>query len=68
MKKKKMQKRSANTVQLSNNNKHDVKAIDNLKELAKALPACSNLTGAMRFLCEDEAPKVTERYLALKTA
>lgn len=64
----KMKKKPANTVQLSNSKPQDVKAIENLKELAKVLPACSDITGALRFLCEDEAPKTTKRYKALKAS
>jgi len=65
--KRKMKKKPANTVQLSNSKPQDVKAIENLKELAKVLPACSDITGALRFLCEKVAPKVTEKYLAIET-
>lgn len=68
MAKSKVNKKPANTVQLSNNRPKDVKAIENLQALAKALPACSDITGAVRFLCEKVAPKVTEKYLALETA
>jgi len=68
MKKAKVNKKQAGSIQLSDSKPQDVKAIENLKELQKVLPACSDMTGAVRFLCEYEAPKVTERYLALKTA
>lgn len=68
MQKRQVKKKPANTVQLSNSKPQDVKAIENLKELAKALPACSDITGALRFLCEDVAPKETDRFLTLKTA
>jgi len=68
MKKRKVNKKQASTVQLSSNKSQDVKSIDNLKELQKALPACSDITGALRYLCEDVAPKESERFLALKTA
>jgi len=66
--KRKMKKKPASTVALNSNRSHDVKAIENLKELAKVLPGCSDITGALRYLCEDEAPRVRERFLALKTA
>lgn len=68
MKISKVKKKPANTVQLSNNKPQDVKAIENLKELAKALPACSDITGALRYLCETVAPKESERFIALKSA
>ena len=61
-------KKQASSVQLSNNKPQDVKAIENLKELAKALPACSDITGALRYLCENVAPRESERFLALKSA
>ena len=66
--KSKVNKKQASSVQLSDSKPQDVKAIENLKALQKALPACSDITGATRYLCEYEAPKVTERFLALKTA
>jgi len=67
MKKRKMNKKQAGSVQLSDSKPQDVKAIENLKDLAKALPACSDITGAARFLCEKIAPKITEKYLAIET-
>ena len=67
MAKSKVNKKQASTVQLNNNKSQDVKSIENLKALQKALPACSDITGATRYLCEYEAPKVTERFIALKT-
>ena len=67
-KKRTVNKKQASTVQLNNNKPQDVKSIENLKALAKALPACSDITGATRFLCEKVAPKVTEKYLAIETA
>lgn len=68
MKKSKVNKKQASTVMLNNNKPQDVKAIENLKELAKALPACSDITGALRYLCEVVAPRESERFLELKTA
>jgi len=68
MKKNKVKKKPASTVQLSNSKPQDVKAIENLKELQKALPACSDITAAARYLCEDVAPRESKRFLALKTA
>ena len=68
MKKKQVNEKQASTVQLNSNKSQDVKAIDNLKELQKALPACSDITGALRYLCENVAPRESERFLALKTA
>ena len=66
--KRKVNKKQASSVQLSNNKPQDVKAIENLKALQKALPACSDITGATRYLCETVAPRETKRFLALKTA
>jgi hypothetical protein len=60
---KKVKKKPANTVQLSNRKPQDVNAIENLKGLAKALPACSDITAALRWLCEVEAPKAAKRFL-----
>jgi len=68
MKNGKMTKKPANTVQLSNSKPQDVKAIENLKELANALPACSDITGALRYLCESVAPIEIKRFLAQKIA
>lgn len=65
--KSKVNKKQASSVQLSNNKPQDVKAIENLKDLAKALPACSDITGALRYLCEVVAPKESERFSAIKT-
>lgn len=66
--KRKVNKKQASSVQLSNNKPQDVKSIENLKALAKALPACSDITGATRFLCEKVAPKITQKYLAIESA
>ena len=66
--KRKMRKKPASTIGLNNNRSQDVKSIENLKNLAKALPGCSDMTGALRYLCEDVAPRESERFLALKTA
>ena len=68
MAKSKVNKKQASSVQLSSNKSQDVKSIDNLKGLQKALPACSDITGAVRYLCEYEVPNITKKYLALKTA
>lgn len=68
MKKSRVNKKPANTVQLSNSKPRDVKAIENLKELASALPACSDITGALRYLCEVVAPIESKRFLAQKIA
>ena len=66
--KRKVNKKQASSVQLSNNKPQDVKAIENLQELQKALPACSDVTGAARYLCETVAPRETKRVKALKIA
>jgi len=68
MAKNKVNKKQASSVQLSSNKPQDVKSIDNLQALQKALPACSDITAAARYLCETVAPKESERFLALKTA
>ena len=64
----KMRKKPASTIGLNNNKSQDVKSIENLKELAKVLPGCSDITGALRYLCEDVAPREKERFLTLRTA
>lgn len=66
--KRKVNRRQANSFQLSSNNPQDVKSIDNLKELQKALPACSDITAAARYLCESVAPRESKKFEALKTA
>lgn len=60
--KRKMNKKQASSVQLSNNKPQDVKAIENLKALQKALPACSDITGATRYLCETVAPEKLRNF------
>jgi len=62
-----MLREQARSVGLTTRKPQDVKAIENLKELAKALPACSDITNALRWLCKNEAPKAAKRFKA-KTA
>ena len=67
--KRKMKKKPASTIGLNNNKPQDVKSIENLKELAEVLPGCSDITSALRYLCEYEAPRAKQRFLSvLKTA
>lgn len=68
MKKRTVNKKQANSFQLSSNNPQDVDAIDNLKELQRVLPGCSDITAAARYLCEDVAPRESKRFKALKAS
>lgn len=65
MSKIKVKRKPANSTQLTTNRPQDVKSVENLSELAKVLPGCSDITSALRWLCEEEAPKATERMKAV---
>lgn len=64
--KQKMRK-PANTTGLTTDKPQDVKAIKNLRELAETLPGCDSVINALRWLCENEAPKATKRFKTLQT-
>ena len=59
-------KKKANSATLNSDRPGDVKAIKNLRELAEAVPGCSDLTGTLRWLCEEEVPLVTKKYKRMK--
>ena len=58
---KSMKKKPAQTVGLTTSKPRDIQSIENLTKLAEALPGCSDVTSAVRWLCEEEIPKVIER-------
>lgn len=62
MAKKKGMKKPANAAGLNSNRPNDVKAIKNLQALVEVLPGCSDVTGALRWLCENEVPKIVNRF------
>ena len=65
MEKDKMIKAPADHVGLRKGKQQDVKCLENLKELQKALPECPDLTNALRYLCKVVAPRETERLKKL---
>ncbi|MBN2591596.1 MAG: hypothetical protein JXA96_17150 [Sedimentisphaerales bacterium] len=55
-------KKPANATGLNSDRQIDRKAIDNLRELIKVVPGLSGLTGALRWLCEEEVPLIVDKY------
>lgn len=68
MGKKKSMKKPANATGLNSDRPNDVKAIKNLQALVEVLPGCSDVTGALRWLCENEVPKITDRFKTMLKA
>lgn len=68
MAKKIKMRKPANATGLNSDKPSDVKAIKCLRELAEVLPGCSDVTSALRWLCENEAPKVAERFTKMLQA
>jgi len=68
MSKKSKMRKPANATGLNSDRPGDVKALKNLRELVEVVPGCSDVTGALRWLCEDEVPLIIEKYKRLKKA
>ncbi|MBN1807162.1 MAG: hypothetical protein JW837_18090 [Sedimentisphaerales bacterium] len=61
-------KKPVSTIALTINKSQDIKAIENLREMVKVLPGCSDATSALRWLCEVEVPKITNRFMEVLNA
>lgn len=68
MSKKREMRKPANATGLNSDRPGDVKALKHLRELVDVVPGCSDVTGALRWLCEDEVPLIIEKYKRLKKA
>jgi hypothetical protein len=68
MAKKTDMKKEANATGLNSDRPNDVQAIKNLRALSEAVPGCSDLTGTLRWLCENEVPLITEKYKKFNNA
>ena len=55
-------KKPANATGLNSDRTIDREAIKNLRELIDVVPGLSDLTGALRWLCEKEVPDIVEKY------
>lgn len=55
-------KKPANATGLNSDRTIDREAIKNLRELIDVVPGLSDLTGALRWLCENEVPSIIEKY------
>ena len=68
MSKKSKMRKPANATGLNSDRPGDVKAIKNLRDLTDVVPGLSDLTGTLRWLCEDEVPLITEKYKKMNKA
>ena len=59
-------KKPANAVGLNSDRPGDVKAVENLRKLSEVVPGCRDVTGTLRWLCEDEVPLIIEKYEKMK--
>ena len=55
-------KKPANATGLNSDRPGDVKAIENLRRLVEVVPGLSDVTGALRWLCEEEVPLIVDKY------
>ena len=55
-------KKPANATGLNSDRPGDIKAIENLRKLVEVVPGLSDVTGALRWLCEDEVPLIIDKY------